>query len=472
MSGPEDLPAPQAALFPARETRTRIEDVLTRLLADAGERVLRGPVMPSVDRVRLREELAGFDFATPRPLEQLLSWTVRLMEEGVVHMNHPRYFGLFNPAANFPAQCADRIAGAFNPQLASSGSSPAPVEIEAHVIRAVARRAGLPAESAGHFTTAGSEANYTSLVCALTRADPRFGTDGARAFAGPVAMYTSRECQPAWFKIVHQAGIGRASLRLIGTDGKGRMDVGALIQALADDRARGVVPVLISATAGTTPAGMIDPLAECAQIAREHGLWYHIDAAWGGAALASVQLRPLLAGIELADSLTIDAHKWFATTMGCGMFITRHPRVLSEAFRVSTDFMPSSVTQLDPYLNTMQWSRRFMGLRLFLSLAAAGWEGYGAHVERASQLIARIGRELAARGWHIANDPQLAVLNVVPPQGSPPIREIVRRVLDSGRAWVAATTHEGREVLRICATHGESSLADAEELVAALEATL
>jgi glutamate/tyrosine decarboxylase-like PLP-dependent enzyme len=232
------------------------------------------------------------------------------------------------------------------------------------------------------------------------------------------------------------------------------------------------VPVLISATAGTTPAGVIDPLAECARIAREHGLWYHIDAAWGGAALASARLRPLLAGIELADSLTIDAHKWFATTMGCGMFITRHPQVLSEAFRVSTDFMPSSVTQLDPYLNTMQWSRRFMGLRLFLSLAAAGWEGYGVHVERASELIARIGRELAARGWHIANDSQLAVLCVLPPQGAPPIRDIVRRVLDSGRAWVAATTHEGREVLRICATHGESSLTDAEELVAALEATL
>jgi glutamate/tyrosine decarboxylase-like PLP-dependent enzyme len=472
MSAGEDLPPPQAALFPVRGTRTRIDDLLTRLLADAGERILNGPVVPSVDRGRLREELAGFDFATPRPLEELLSWTTQLLEHGVVHMNHPRYFGLFNPAANFPAQCADRIAGAFNPQLASSGSSPAPVEIEAHVIRALARRAGLPPESAGHFTTAGSEANYTSLVCALTRADTRFGTDGARAFAGPVAMYTSRECQPAWFKIVHQAGIGRAALRLIGTDGKGRMDVAALARTLAEDRARGVVPVLISATAGTTPAGMIDPLAECARIAREYGLWYHVDAAWGGAALASARLRPLLAGIELADSLTIDAHKWFATTMGCGMFITRHPQVLSEAFRVSTDFMPSSVTQLDPYLNTVQWSRRFLGLRLFLSLGAAGWDGYGTHVERASELIMRIGRQLASRGWSIANDSQLAVLCVVPPPGSPAIRDIVRKVLESGRAWVAATTHEGREVVRICATHGESSLADAAELVAALEATL
>jgi glutamate/tyrosine decarboxylase-like PLP-dependent enzyme len=468
----DDLPPPPPALFPARAERLRVEDELTRALADVSERIVRGPVMPRLDRTRLRAELDAFDFSRGRPLEELIQWTLQQLEHGVVHMNHPRYFGLFNPAANFPAQCADRIVGAFNPQLASSGSSPAPVEIEAHVIRAVARRAGLPPQSAGHFTTAGSEANYTALICALTRADSRFASDGVRAFAGPVAMYTSRECQPAWFKIVHQAGVGRAALRLIDTDGKGRLDGSALAQALAADRAAGIVPVLISATAGTTGAGMIDPLAECARLAHSEGIWYHVDAAWGGAALASERLRPLLAGIELADSVTIDAHKWFATTMGCGMFITRFPQVLSEAFRVSAEFMPSSVTQLDPYLNTVQWSRRFLGLRLFLSLGTAGWEGYATHIERGGALMAHIGARLAARGWSIVNDSQLAVLCVLPPPGAPAIRDIVRRVLDSGRAWVAVTTYEGREVLRICATHGESSLADAEELVAALQASL
>jgi glutamate/tyrosine decarboxylase-like PLP-dependent enzyme len=190
-------------------------------------------------------------------------------------------------------------------------------------------------------------------------------------------MYTSRECQPAWFKIVHQAGIGREALHLISTDGHGRMDAGALAQAVSQDRACGQVPVLISSTAGTTGAGMIDPLGECARICRQEGLWHHVDAAWGGAALASERLRGLLAGIELADSVTIDAHKWFATTMGCGMFITRDPSILSVAFKVAAEFMPSSVTQLDPYLNTVQWSRRFLGLRLFLSLEGAGWEATG-----------------------------------------------------------------------------------------------
>ena len=171
-----DLPAPVQALFPPRAVRERLDDLLTRTLAAAGERIARGPVMPTLDMGQFRAALARFDFAAPQDLEGLIGWVTTQLEHGAVHMGNPRYFGLFNPAANFPSQCADRIAGAFNPQLASSGSSPAPVEIEAHVVRALARRAGLPAESAGHFTTAGSEANYTALLCALTRAAPAFAS--------------------------------------------------------------------------------------------------------------------------------------------------------------------------------------------------------------------------------------------------------------------------------------------------------
>ncbi len=466
----EHIAPPVAALFPGKEVRESVEDRLTRALADAAQRVLAGPVMPDIDLVALRRELAAFDFSAPRPLQELIDWAIGSLEHGTVHMTHPRYFGLFNPPANFPSQCADRISGAFNPQLASSGSSPAPVAIEQHVIRAFARRAGLPEDSTGHFTTNGSEANCTALICALTRADPAFADEGVRVFQGPVAMYTSRECQPAWHKIAHQSGIGRSALKLIATDGAGRMEVRALAEAVREDRRRGIVPVLISATAGTTGAGMVDPLEPCATLARECNIWYHVDAAWGGAALCSDRLRGELAGIELADSVTIDAHKWLATTMGCGMFITREPAILSEAFRVGAEFMPSSAIGIDPYLNSVQWSRRFMGLRLFLSLAAAGWQGYGAHVERAVQVIECAKARLLARGWSVVNDSRLAVLCVLPPAGSPPVREIVSRVLASRRAWVAVAKLEGRDVLRICATHGETTLTDIDELVAALEA--
>ena len=462
-------PARASNLFPAPANRVRWDDLLTLNLLRANERIAEGPVTPDLNLADFRSELANFDFRIPRPLGELLSWTIEKMEHGLVHVTHPRYFGLFNPAPTFPAQCADRIAGAFNPQLATSTTSPVAVEIEAHVISSVAQRAGFPPEAGGHFTSGGSEANYTALLCALSRATPEFVTKGARAFAGPPVFYVSQESHLAWLKIAHQAGIGRSAVRLVATDGFGRMDFNALKDGVSSDRASGCVPIMIAATAGTTNAGMIDPLSACAELARSNDLWYHVDAAWGGALISSDRLRNALAGIELADSATIDAHKWFATTMGCGMFITRHPYVLSSAFQVSTSFMPSNLPSLDPYVTSVQWSRRFLGLRMFLSLAAAGWRGYGEHVERSIELTELLKVELARRGWSIANSSPLAVLCVKPPAGFRDVRSIVDHVLASGRAWVAAAVFEGSDVVRLCVTNGETTADDVIDLVQTLQ---
>jgi len=464
-------PGPVRALFPAREIRTSVEDRMTRVLADAQARVAKGSVVPTLDIERFRAELAHFDFRSARPLEEMLDWTVAQLEHGLVHLTHPRYFGLFNPAPSFPSQCADRVAASFNPQLATWTTSPAAVEIEAHVIGAMTRRAGLPEGARGHFTSGGSEANFSALLCALTMADGRFADDGARAFGAPVVFYSSAESHLAWLKIAHQAGIGRSAVRLVATDGCGRMSAAALRQALQEDRARGQIPVMIVATAGTTNAGMIDPLAECAAIAEQAGVWYHVDAAWGGAVLASERCGTVLRGLERADSITVDAHKWFATTMGCGMFLIRNAAALDKTFQVSTTYMPSNRASLDPYVSTFQWSRRFLGLRLFLSLGAAGWQGYAAHVERAIDLTEQLKYELAARGWRIANDSVLAVLCVEPPEGCCEIATLVARVLASGRAWVGVANFEGRKVIRICVTHGEAGVADVHELVDVLEAS-
>jgi glutamate/tyrosine decarboxylase-like PLP-dependent enzyme len=458
-----------SALFPPRDERRRQEDRLTQMLLDAGERVTAGSVTPTFDPALFRRALAEFDFAAPQPLDEVLGWTVAQLEQGVTHTTHPRYFGLFNPAPTFPAQCADRIAALFNPQLATATTSPAAVAIEAHVIAEIARRAGLPEGAGGHFTSGGAEANATALTCALTAANMEYAARGARAFAGQPVFYISRESHLAWFKIAHQAGIGREAARLVATDGTGRLDPAALEAMIAADRDAGLVPVMLVATAGTTNAGMIDPLAACAEIARRHDLWFHVDAAWGGALIASDRHRFALAGIEQAASLTIDAHKWFAATMGCGMFLTRRPPILADAFHVETGYMPSQNAGRDPYLSSMQWSRRFLGLRLFLSLAAAGWGGYARHVEHSIELGALLGDRLVANGWRIANASPVAVLCVEPPPGSTEVRTIVARVLAGGRAWISAAMFEGRPVIRACVTHGETTAADVDILVAALE---
>jgi len=215
---------------------------------------------------------------------------------------------------------------------------------------------------------------------------------------------------------------------------------------------------------------MIDPLTACADLAQTNGLWLHVDAAWGGALIASDRMRGILDGIQRADSVTIDAHKWLATTMGCGMFITKHAPLLSSTFQVSTDFMPSNTAGVDPYVTSVQWSRRFLGLRLFLSLAAAGWNGYAEHVERSLELTEMLKQELHARNWIIANDSALGVLCVQPPHGLGNARAIADRVLASGKAWIATTKFEDSPVIRACVTNGETTADDVRELVKALQA--
>ena len=390
----------------------------------------------------------------------------------MVHVSHPRYFGLFNPTPTFPAQCADRLTAAFNPQLASSITSPLPVALEAHVIRAVADRAGLPAETGGHFTSGGSEANLTAALCALARGCTDFVKHGIRANQAQPTIYASNASHLVWLKIAQMTGIGRSAVRLVRTDGSGRMDTHDLRRMIEQDVRSGHQPILVVSTAGTTAAGMIDPIRDCAAIAASVKAWHHVDAAWGGAVIASDKLRPLLDGIELADSVTIDAHKWLATTMSCGMFLTRRTETLSAVFNVRMSCMPSADDCWDPYLNSVQWSRRFVGLRLFTSLAAAGWIGYASYLERSVTISESIAASLVALGWTHVNHSNLAVLCLRPPVGARSATDIASSVVKSGEAWISAVDHENETLVRICITSGETTLQDISRLIEAIgEAT-
>ncbi len=188
-------------------------------------------------------------------------------------------------------------------------------------------------------------------------------------------------------------------------------------------------------------------------MARLNNMWLHVDAAWGGALIASPRERHILEGMERADSITIDAHKWFATTMGAGMYLTPHKSVLEEAFRVSASYMPSQDAERDLYLNSMQWSRRFTGLRLFMALATAGWDGYARHIEHGIDLIDYLSAELAKRGWRRANESRMAVACFTPPESADPYR-IVDEVIRSGREWISGAILEGQPVVRVCITNG------------------
>src|SRR5262249_5978156 len=188
-----------------RDAWQLVDDEIERELTEA----MAGSVLPRADNAEFRKALGHYDFTKPRPLAEAVHWVARALQTGLVQTTHPRYYGLFNGRASLAAELADRITAAFNPQLSVWSHAPAAVEIERHTIGAVATRLGYGAAAGGHFTSGGAEANFTGLLCALTRTSNDFDELGSRAFAGAPRVYASRDSHLAWLKIAHEAGIGR-----------------------------------------------------------------------------------------------------------------------------------------------------------------------------------------------------------------------------------------------------------------------
>ena len=437
------------------------------------------PVAPDVKPDDIRAELARFDFSEPVALGELVEDVARLLRRWSLHVTHPRYFGLFNPSTRVAGVAADALVAAYNPQLAAWPHSPIGNEIERHALAWLMSTFGLdPRTGFANFTSGGQEANQTAVTAALTAAFPEYGEGGSRALAGDPVMYVSDEAHHSFVKIAHQSGLGRTAVRNIAVDRHLRMNVEALSQAIGDDKATGRLPFLIVATAGTTAAGAIDPLRDVAAVAHRAGVWLHIDAAWGGAAILSPALRHHLDGIELADSITCDAHKWLSAPVAAGMFFSRSREPILQAFRVeASSYVPPAVPDtFDPYVTTIQWSRRFIGLKVFMTLAELGAQGIAAQVEHQAEMADLLRERLTAAGWGVVNDSPLAIVCFTHPdieRGAITLQSILDRVIDSGRAWISEVTlSDGRHALRACITSYRTQPEDVAILVDELERAL
>jgi len=433
-------------------------------------------VAPTVTPSEIRDRLRQYDFSRPVALDVLLEEIVGLLREWSLHVTHPRYFGLFNPSTRRAGVLADALVGLYNPQLAAWPHAPIANEIERHVLRWLMALFGLDAETGfANFTTGGQEANQTAVTAALTRAFPDFGERGVRALPGAPVVYVSAEAHHSFVKIAHQSGIGRDAVRHVAVDGRLRMDLEALSREVAADRRRGACPFLIVGTAGTTAAGAIDPLGELAALAQREQVWFHVDAAWGGAAVLSPALRGHLAGIELADSITCDAHKWLSAPLGAGMFFSRHRETILEAFRVeASSYVPPAIPDTsDPYVTTIQWSRRFIGLKVFMTIAELGRDGLSAQVEHHAAMADLLRRKLEAAGWQMVNDSPLAVVCFTHPEierGNTTTKAVAARVVGGGRAWISEVRVSGpRSALRACITSYRTQPEDIDILIEELE---
>lgn len=444
---------------------------LSNDIRDAAKRVeseiANGPIVPTVKVDEIRSYLGSrYDFQTPLPLDEVTADVERMLQTWQVHVTHPHYFGLFNPSVTTPSIIADTLVAMYNPQLAAWRTSPGPNEIERHTLAWLAGKFGLPSDSAATFTSGGAEANLSAVTAALTRAFPQYGERGLRSLQAAPTIYLTGESHHSFNKIAHMTGLGREGLRIVATDRELKMDLGDLSRRVAEDRRNGFAPFMIVGTAGTTAAGAIDPLRELAAFCQRENLWFHADAAWGGAAIISPVLRSHLAGIDLADSITCDAHKWFSVPMGAGMLFCRHPETVAEAFRAETAYMPPKTAGpvIDPYTSSVQWSRRFIGLKLFLALAHYGESGYIEMIEHQARMGDVLRDSLKLAGWRIVNHSPL------------PLVCFTRDGLDTTRflaalyerqiAWMSEVRLGGGvPALRACITSFRTTQSDIQQVV-------
>jgi len=351
-----------------------------------------------------------------------------------------------------------------NPQMAAWTHNPFTFAVEEFIIKELGKRFGY-AETDGTFCSGGAEANQTAVLCALNKHFPEYLMSGLRGLDKQPLLYCSSETHHSIAKAARMCGLGIKSVRHVALDDRLQMDVEDLAKKIADDKRAGFEPFLVVATAGTTGPGTIDPLQEIGAVAKQHNLWYHVDGAFGGAlALHSTQ-KSILKGIELSDSITIDIYKWLAAPMGTGTFLTKHLSILSSTFRITADYMPKEGGELnidDPYTHSIQWSRRSLGLRMYLPLLFFGWEGFEQTIEHHMVMGKLLVNGLINTGWEIMNSSALDDTDET-------IRHICDFVVKSKQAWISVYPVRGELCLRACITNYATTSVEIQELITLLQ---
>ena len=386
----------------------------------------------------------------------------QMIDQGF-HVPSANYFGLMNPTPTYMAVLAEALVAALNPQLASLARSQLASKIEQETVRWIAQRVGWTGDSyGGTFTTGGNEANLSALALALTHRYPQAAEDGLIGLAKQPVVYASAESHHSLEKSLGLLGLGRKALRRIPVDAAAKINLSALEATIAADRLAGLEPLAVVGTAGTTNSGVIDPLPALAEICRRQNLWLHVDGAYGAAAVFSDRHRALLHGIELADSITLDPHKWLAMPFAAGVMLTRHPNLLEPTFGLETSYLPRATGNPlpDNFRISAQWSRRMNSLKFWLTLRVHGRRAYEELIDSQLHLAAYLESSVLETGvFDLATPRELTILNfraraarelALPETEVMRLhRAIVEEVTHDGEQWISTTRVAGRSVLRM-----------------------
>lgn len=348
---------------------------------------------------------------------------------------------------------ASALAAAYDANLATAAGAADLLDRQA--VRWISQFVGFPAAD-GHFTSGGQTSNLTALLTAREQALPgarEHGIAGRRA-----VLYCSQEAHHSIVRAVEATGLGRQALRRIPTDDHRRMRVDALREAITRDRAEGIIPIAVVATAGTTLTGAVDPLAAIADVCAEHGVWLHVDGAYGLPAAATASAGHWFTGLDRADSVTIDAHKWLGMQKSCSVVLLRHPRALRAAFGHEERYMLHEEDAGNPVDSTFEYSRPFRSLRLWLSMRVYGADRFRAWIEGTLQHAARLTEAIRTHPeFELLHEPMLSTVCFrhvpagLPAEGLNAHNERLARAMQrDGRVFLAPAVVDGQTCLRVC----------------------
>jgi len=449
------------------------------LLAEYFDHIEEKPVFPDVEPQFLTELFDEPLPQAPSPAEKVLGELQEKLLPYCTHVGHPGYMGLITPSPNPVGVIADFICSALNQNIGAYTIGPAGVAMERRTVRWLTDLVGYGPAAGGNLTSGGMMANFIGLKLA------RDWTSGDRAqqygVHQPWAVYTSEERHVSVDKAVDAVGLGRTALRALPTDSEFRVRLDALEAAIAEDRRHAIVPLCIVGIFGTTNTGAVDPIRELRPIADRERMWLHADAAYGGGMLLSNESPMRDRGLELADSITIDPHKWFYAPLDAGAVLVKDERRLTASFGMKpsylTDELDHAKERYQYYVHGFEQSRRFRGLKVWMSFKRYGARQIGEWVDNNVRQARHLYSLVSTHSeFEAASKPPMSAI-CIRYRGADPDEakskelhaQVVGRVEQSGKFWISTTELKGKTWFRINPVNFRTRTEHMEQLLTLLE---
>lgn len=438
-------------------------DMIATQLKQVRQAPVRRPVPRQLQEKLMRQPLPE----TAQDPAALLQAVETLLLPYPMGSSSPRFFAWVNSTAAPLGILGELLAAALNSSTA--GGDHAAVYVEHAVLNWLKTMMRYPAESGGILTSGGSTANLIAL--GVMRHVKSGGQAREYGIQEPMIVYTSTQGHSCIQKSVELLGIGHANLRKIPVDAAYRMDVNALRAQISTDRANGFRPVCVAASAGTVNTGAIDPLQDIATICAQEDLWFHIDGAYGGFGILAQQTEGLYAGIELADSLAIDPHKWLYVPIECGCVLARDAQAMRDTYSLVPPYLRDDTTL--PWFSEfgIQQTRGFKALKLWLTIQQIGVQGYREHITHDIALARALQAQIKTRPDFelVAHGPLSITCFRYTPPGVDDLDSLNRQLLlivqKEGSAFLTSTELDGKLALRACIVNFRTTEADLAALL-------